>query len=175
MLPGYVSQTGIGRSPIWFPDRFQDPFSIGVGCTLLSGAATFNIEHSFEGTDLIIQIPWAVPAGQTRIYLPNLPSAPIMAIGRPVVDLTTSAAIPAGATVTAFDASSITLSAAVAGGGILAGDRISFLSWQILAGITGATANATGAYSAPVRALSLNITAGTGTVIAEFIQASNAP
>lgn len=174
MLPGYISQTGVGRSALWFPDRMQNPFQIGISCTLLSGTATFNIEHAFEGTDLIIQIPWAVGAGQTKIYLPNLPPAPIMAIGRPVADLTTTTAIPAGATVTAFDASSITLSAAVVGG-ILAGDRISFLSWQPNPGITGATANASGNYAFPVRAISLNLTAGSGTVIAELIQATNSP
>ena len=173
MLPGYIQQTGVGRSSLWFPDRFQNPFNIGIGCVLLSGAATFNVEHAFEGIDMIFQMPWPVAAGQVNIPLPSSPPSVSM-IGSPVVDLTTTAAVPAGATVTAVNGNVITISAAVVGG-ILAGDRISFLSWTPNPGITAATANANGNYAFPVRSISLNVTAGTGTVVAELIQAVNSP
>lgn len=171
--PAVIQQTGVGRSTIWVPDWFDNPFQIGIG-TVVVGTATYNIEHCFEPVDqLVLKSPWPVASG-AKLAFPQVPLQ-WMAIGRPVVDLTTAAAIAGGTTVAAFDASTVTLSGAVAGGGVLAGDLISFLSWQINGGFSGATANAQGNYAFPVRGISINLTAGSGTVICELTQAMTPP
>ena len=43
-----ISQSGTGRSSPCAVDDFQTPFNVGVGAAITSGAATFNIEYSFD-------------------------------------------------------------------------------------------------------------------------------
>lgn len=101
-MPAILKQTGVGRSGVWSPDFFQDPFNIGIGC-VLSGSATYNIEHTFDDANVI---------------------------------------------------------------------GLGSVTWFPNSGITAATANANGNYQFPVRFISINITAGTGTITATFIQAT---
>lgn len=43
-----ISQTGTGRSSPCAVDDYQAPFNVGIGAAITSGAATFNIEYSFD-------------------------------------------------------------------------------------------------------------------------------
>lgn len=43
-----LTQTGVGRSTVHVPDTFLDPFNIGLGCVVVSGSATYTVEHTFE-------------------------------------------------------------------------------------------------------------------------------
>jgi hypothetical protein len=52
-MPAILKQTGVGRSTVWSPDFFQDPFNIGIGCVVSGGAATYNIEHTFDDANTI--------------------------------------------------------------------------------------------------------------------------
>jgi hypothetical protein len=168
-LPGYLTQTGVGRSGIWVPDYFEDPFNVGIGC-IINGTVTYNVEHCFEPVDqLVLQIPWAVAAGGSKLTFPQVPIA-LMQIGRPVVNLTNPTTIGAQ-TVTAFDANTVTLSGTLPGT-VQAGDKISFLVWFQNTGISGVSANAQGNYAFPVRGISLNVTAGAGSVTGELVQAT---
>lgn len=173
--PAILTQTGVGRSTIWVPDFMENPFNVGIGCIAI-GTVTYNIEHCFEPVDKMVLPALAASTGTKPPFAPGLfygagdgPFAR-MAIGRPVADLTTPAGVAGGTTVAAFDTNGVTLSGAAAG--IVAGDLISFLSWFINSGFSGATGSANGNYAFPVRGISINITAGTGTVIAELTQAT---
>jgi hypothetical protein len=42
-----VGQTGVARSMILMPDRFQNPFAIGIGCTV-TGTVNYDVEHTFD-------------------------------------------------------------------------------------------------------------------------------
>ena len=43
-----ISKSGTGRSSPCAVDDFQPYFSVGIGAAITSGAATFNIEYSFD-------------------------------------------------------------------------------------------------------------------------------
>jgi len=43
-----ITKSGTGRSSPCAVDDFQSPFNVGVGAAITSGAATFNIEYSFD-------------------------------------------------------------------------------------------------------------------------------
>jgi hypothetical protein len=48
MRPKKVTVTGVATSA-WLPvDYKQDPTNIGIGCVLVSGTATFSVEHTFD-------------------------------------------------------------------------------------------------------------------------------
>jgi len=48
MRPKKITVTGVAISP-WVPvDYKQDPTNIGIGCILVSGTATFTVEHTFD-------------------------------------------------------------------------------------------------------------------------------
>lgn len=94
-----ITVTGTGTSA-WIPlDTKQAPFNVGIGCVLVSGTATYSVEHTFDD----------------------------------VYDL--------AVTPVAFSNS----------------------------GITAATASKDGNYSAPVKAIRLNVTAGVAPVVAMTI------
>ena len=42
-----ISQTGVGSSTGYGPDRHRDPFNIGFGA-VVDGTATYTIEHTFD-------------------------------------------------------------------------------------------------------------------------------
>lgn len=47
MRPITITQTGTGATG-WIPlDRQQAPFNVGIGC-VLSGTATFTVQHTFD-------------------------------------------------------------------------------------------------------------------------------
>ena len=48
MQPIKVSTLGSAISTPIFPDYFQNPFAIGVGVNIQTGAATYSIEHTFD-------------------------------------------------------------------------------------------------------------------------------
>lgn len=102
MRPITVSQTGTGQSATVPMDRKLAPFAVGIGC-VVSGTATFNVEHTFDNIQ--------------------------------------------DATVTP--------------------------TWFINSGFSAKTANQDGNYTFPVRAIRLNVTAGTGTVTMTVIQGSS--
>ncbi len=96
MRPKRVVQTGTGTTA-WIPMDFkQAPFSVSVGCVIVSGTATYTVEHTFDD-----------------VYDPTV-------------------------TPVAFSN----------------------------AGITAQTTNKDGNYDKPVRAIRLNVTAGTSPVVA---------
>jgi hypothetical protein len=99
-----ITASGVSRSNVCAVDDFQAPFNIGIGAKLVSGAATFNIEYSFDD---------------------------------PMADGYTAA----GAT------------------------------WYVATGFSGVSASTGGAFTIPCKAISINITANTGTVTATIIQA----
>lgn len=43
-----LTKTGTGRSTIHVPDTFLNPFNIGLGCVVVSGSATYSVQHTFE-------------------------------------------------------------------------------------------------------------------------------
>ena len=48
MLPKKITVTGTGTSA-WIPvDYKQDPMNIGIGCVIVSGTATYSVEHTFD-------------------------------------------------------------------------------------------------------------------------------
>lgn len=48
MRPKKITVTGVATSP-WIPvDYKQDPFSVGLGCVVVSGTATYSVEHTFD-------------------------------------------------------------------------------------------------------------------------------
>jgi hypothetical protein len=48
MRPKKVTVTGVGTSA-WLPiDYIQDPMHIGLGCVIVSGTATYSVEHTFD-------------------------------------------------------------------------------------------------------------------------------
>ena len=61
MRPKKVTVTGVGVSP-WLPlDPKQAPFNVSVGCVLVSGTATYTVEHTFDD----------VYGGGTLVAFPN--------------------------------------------------------------------------------------------------------
>jgi hypothetical protein len=72
--------------------------------------------------------------------------------------------------VASFDTNQVTISGGTTAHAV--GDAIGFLTWFPNSGLTAQTTSANGNYAFPVRGISINITAGTGTVIAELTQAS---
>jgi hypothetical protein len=174
--PVILSQVGVGRSTLWFPDWNENPFNIGVGCTLF-GTATYNIEHTFDDATKLI-VPAALASSTTlltfdpsQFFRGGDGAFQRMIIGRPVADLTGGSAALTPTTVASFTTNTVTL-AAQAGTGVVAGDLISFLTWFPNSGLNAQTANSNGNYAFPVRAISVNVTAGTGTVTANLIQAT---
>lgn len=48
MRPHTVTVTGVATSN-WIPiDYKQDPMNIGIGCVIVSGTATYTVEHTFD-------------------------------------------------------------------------------------------------------------------------------
>lgn len=48
MRPRLFTVTGIGTTN-WIPiDYKQDPINIAVGCIIVSGSATYNVEHTYD-------------------------------------------------------------------------------------------------------------------------------
>ena len=48
MRPKKVTVTGVANSA-WLPvDYKQDPTNIGIGCVLVSGTATYSVQHTFD-------------------------------------------------------------------------------------------------------------------------------
>lgn len=47
-VTGLSSTFGLGSSIAYYPDIMQNPFNIGIGCTVNSTAITYNVEHSFD-------------------------------------------------------------------------------------------------------------------------------
>lgn len=48
MQPKKITVTGVGTSN-WIPmDIMQAPFSVGIGCIVVSGTATYSVEHTFD-------------------------------------------------------------------------------------------------------------------------------
>lgn len=43
-----LTRTGVGRSAVHVPDTFLNPFNIGLGCVVVSGSATYTVQHTFE-------------------------------------------------------------------------------------------------------------------------------
>jgi hypothetical protein len=174
--PVILTQVGVGRSTIWFPDWNENPFNIGVGVTVF-GTATYNIEHTFDDPTKLI-VPAALASATTlltfnpsQFYQGGDGAYQRMYVGRPVADLTGGAAALTPSTVASFTTNTVTL-AGQAGTGVVAGDLISFLTWFANSGLTAQTGNANGNYAFPVRAISINQTAGTGTTTATLIQAT---
>lgn len=99
-----ISKSGTGRSAVCAVDDFQTPFNIGIGAAITSGAATFNIEYSFDD-------PMA------------------------------------------------------------AGYSASTATWYIATGFSGVSVSTGGSFTVPCKAISINITSGTGTVTASIVQA----
>jgi hypothetical protein len=62
MRPKSVTQTGTGTTA-WFPlDRMQAPFNVGIGVVLVSGTATYTVEHTFDNVlDPAVVSPVAFP------------------------------------------------------------------------------------------------------------------
>ena len=169
--PATLFQSGTGRSPIWFPDTRESPFAIGIGCIAI-GTVTYNIEHFFDDPNENFFIAAAaVASGQAIIPVtpPGINVSKVF-VGQPVTDLTTPAAIPGSTTILSRTTAAITMSANAASGGILSGDQIALVTWFTNSGINAQTGNANGNYAFPVAGISLNITAGTGSVIARLIQ-----
>ena len=48
MKPIQVNQIGSGTTTPIIPDIYQNPFSIGLGVNIATGAATYIVEHCFE-------------------------------------------------------------------------------------------------------------------------------
>ena len=48
MQPILVKTLGSGTSTVIFPDYFQNPFAIGIGINIGTGAATYSVEHTFD-------------------------------------------------------------------------------------------------------------------------------
>jgi hypothetical protein len=46
--PIKVSTIGTAISTVIYPDYFQNPFAIGIGVNIATGAATYSIEHTFD-------------------------------------------------------------------------------------------------------------------------------
>jgi hypothetical protein len=43
-----ITVTGTGTSA-WIPlDNKQAPFNVGIGCVIVSGTATYSVEHTFD-------------------------------------------------------------------------------------------------------------------------------
>lgn len=48
MRPKKITVTGVGISA-WIPlDNKQAPFSVGLGAAIVSGTATYSVEHTFD-------------------------------------------------------------------------------------------------------------------------------
>lgn len=48
MRPKKITVTGVGTSN-WIPvDYKQDPFSLSVGCVIVSGSATYTVEYTYD-------------------------------------------------------------------------------------------------------------------------------
>ena len=101
-MPAKLTQSGTGRSTIWYPDWARDPFNIGVGCFISTGTATYNVEHAFDDPQVV---------------------------------------------------------------------AVNSFTWFQNSGISGVSASSNGNYAFPVRAISINVTAGAGTVVVNLIQA----
>lgn len=49
MRPVRVTVTGAGVSRVINPDYYMDPFAIGVGCVISSGATvSYTVQHTFD-------------------------------------------------------------------------------------------------------------------------------
>jgi hypothetical protein len=171
-MPAILKQTGVGRSPVWWaPDFFQDPFNIGIGC-VLTGSATYNIEHTFDDPNLAVaQFNGSITT--TVLTVQNMITAGAIAVGQTVIGLanpvaafTTISSLGTGAG--GAGTYNINNSQSVALGPMMVINQ----SWFQNSGITGATTNSNGNYQFPVRGISINITGGSGTVTATFIQAT---
>lgn len=112
MYPVKVTQTGTGASTPVFPDIAQNPFQIGIGVNIATGAATYSVEHCFD---------YAVVMSPTWNGTSNV-------------------------------------------------------TWFPNSGINGTSvATTNGNYAFPVAAIRLNVTNGTGQVVMNLLQATNAP
>lgn len=47
MRPVTVTTTGVSVSPPVVLDNYQDPFNVGIGCTV-TGTVTYTIQHTFD-------------------------------------------------------------------------------------------------------------------------------
>ena len=45
-----VGTTEVARSPIFYPDRYQNPFNVGIGCTV-TGTVDYDVQHTFTAFD----------------------------------------------------------------------------------------------------------------------------
>jgi hypothetical protein len=48
MRPKKITVTGTGTSAWISVDYKQDPMNIGIGCVIVSGTATYSVEHTFD-------------------------------------------------------------------------------------------------------------------------------
>ena len=49
MYPFQVKvSNGSGTSSVFFPDIYQNPFNIGIGVNIQTGAATYSVQHTFD-------------------------------------------------------------------------------------------------------------------------------
>lgn len=63
MRPKSITQTGTGTTN-WIPlDTKQAPFNVAVGCEIVSGTATYTVEHTFQNV--------LDPTAQTPVAFPN--------------------------------------------------------------------------------------------------------
>ncbi len=53
MYPITISRIGTGVCTAVFPDIYQNPFAIGIGCQLTTGNATYQVEHTFAYSTVI--------------------------------------------------------------------------------------------------------------------------
>lgn len=59
MRPKKITVTGVGISA-WIPlDSKQAPFSVGLGAVLVSGTATYTVQHTFDDVYDLTVVPVA--------------------------------------------------------------------------------------------------------------------
>jgi hypothetical protein len=173
-MPAILKQTGVGRSTLWMPDFFQDPFNIGIGCVISGGTPTYNIEHTFDDPNALVST-FNGQITTTVLTINNMYSGSgLVAVGQVVLGLG-SVSITPNTSISSLGSGSGNAgtynlnNSQSAGPGPMATIN---QTWFQNSGITGASANANGNYQFPVRAISINITGGSGTVTATFVQAT---
>ena len=52
-----IGNSATTQSPMYVPDAGSNPFSIGFGCTVVTGSPTFTVQHTFDDVQAAAYLP----------------------------------------------------------------------------------------------------------------------
>jgi hypothetical protein len=58
MQPRQLQQIGTGFTVPVVMDYMQNPFQVSLGCMIVAGTATFNVEHTFDYSGILMNPTW---------------------------------------------------------------------------------------------------------------------